>query len=128
MLVVAAIVLYYRSTEPEAPEQRFFKVNTVDTANLECPANDLIFISQPQVAQRSLPTTAARAIQSQVTTIYSRITPTAVEEVTTTDTSALYRFESNAGQVLAEVELSNTGTGWAVDSFVACDSFLETQV
>ncbi len=129
VLVVAAIVLYYRSTDPGAPEQRFFKVNTVDTAALECPGNDLIFISQSQIVQTSgLPTTASRAIQEQVTTTYRGIPPSELEQVQSSATAATYRFESNAGDVLAQVELLNTGGGWAVDSFVACDSFLEDQV
>ena len=128
VLVVAAIVLYYRSTDPGAPEQRFFKVNTVDTAALECPANDLIFISQSQIAQTaSLPTTASRAIQEQVTTTYRGIAPSELDEVQSTSTAATYRFQAG-GDVLAQIELLNTGGGWAVDSFVACDSFLEDQV
>src|SRR3712207_9310965 len=88
VLVVAAIVLYYRSTDPGAPEQRFFKVDTVDTANLECPSNDLIFISQSQVVGRSLPTTAKTAIQTQVTTTYEELTPTALEPVNESATAA----------------------------------------
>ena len=128
VLIVAAILLYYRFTAPDAPEQRFFKVNTVDTSNLDCAANDLVFIAQPQVVQRALPTTPLTAIQDQVTNTYRRVTPGALEQTVDTATNATFQFRSNSGDTLAEVDLTNTGAGWAVDSFVACDSFLETQV
>lgn len=128
VVIVAAIFLYYRLSEPEAPDQRFFKVNTVDTAALDCPGNDLIFIAQPQVAQRALPSTPLTAIQDQVTTTYRRVTPGSLEQTVNTSTQATFQFRADSGDTLAEVDLINSGTGWAVDSFVACDSFLETQV
>ena len=128
VLVVAAILLYYQFTGPEAPEQRSFAVNVVDTSNLDCPAKDLVFISQPQVLQRGLPSVATAAIQDQVTTTYRKVAPDNLEVVSSSATKATYAYKGAGGDTLAEVELSNTGTGWAVDSFVACDSFLETQV
>lgn len=128
VLIVAAILLYYRFTAPDAPEQRFFKVDTVDTSNLDCAANDFIFIAQPQIAQRALPSTPLTAIQDQVTTTYRKVTPASLEQTVNTSTNATFQYRTNSGDTVAEVDLNNTGSGWAVDSFVACDSFLETQV
>ena len=128
VVIVAAILIYYRVTEPGAPDQRFFKVNTVDTDALDCAANDLIFIAQPQVVQRALPSTPLTAIQDQVTTTYRRVTPGSLEQTVNTSTKATFQFRTDSGDTVAEVDLANSGAGWAVDSFVACDSFLETQV
>ena len=128
VVLVAAVWFYYSTTDPEAPEQREFSVNTVDTTSLECPRNDLLYVLQPQTLEvAALPSSPTQALQTQITTTYEEITPGAVEAIESSSTSTTYQYAAE-GSTLAEIEMSNTGEGWALESFAACNSFLKDQV
>ena len=127
VLLVAGVWFYYSSVEPEAPDDRSFSVNSVDTSSLECPRNDLIYVHQPQVADTTLPSSTSQAIQTQVTETYEEITPAALDTVDSSATSSTFQYSAE-GATLAEVELSNAGDGWRLESFAACNSFLKDQV
>lgn len=128
VVLVAAVWFYYSTTEPEAPERRSFSVNTVDTSSLQCPRNDLLYVMQPQTLEvGALPSSPTQALQTQITETYEEITPGAVDATQSTSTTTTYQYAAE-GSTLAEVELTNTGEGWALESFAACNSFLKDQV
>lgn len=132
-IAVAVVVVGFNVVGTDPPEQRAFNkealyagIDRSQLVELDCPDDDLIYNVQFQVSPKGLEDTAREALAEQVTEAYPGLRPREFEVTGETDDGTEYSAEV-ADETLAQVELMETPTGWTVDRFSACNSFLKKQ-